>query len=40
MFYVVLYFAFARPMLAVARQIEAFTKAMQERSSRPPASQL
>ena len=36
LFYVVLYFALARPLLAIARQMEGFVKAMQ--SSRPPIS--
>jgi cell division protease FtsH len=35
LFYALLYFGFARPLLAVARQIEAFVKAMREQSSRP-----
>ena len=38
LFYAVLYFGFARPLLAVAQRIEAFVKAMQEHSSRPPSS--
>jgi cell division protease FtsH len=38
LFYVVLYFALARPLLAIARQMEGFVKAMQEQPSRPPAS--
>jgi cell division protease FtsH len=37
LFYVLLYFALARPLLAIARQMEAFVKSLQEQSPRPPS---
>jgi cell division protease FtsH len=37
LFYLLIYFAVARPVLAVARQIEALVKTMQERPTGPPA---
>ena len=37
LFYVLLYFALARPLLAIARQMEGFVRALQEQLSRPPS---
>lgn len=38
LFYALLYFGFARPLVGLARQIEGFVKVMQDQSSRPPSS--
>jgi cell division protease FtsH len=38
LFYALLYLGFARPLVGLARQIEAFVKVMRDQSPRPPSS--